>query len=137
MSTPRSRMIFVNLPVRDLQKTMAFFTALGFTFNPRFTDQNAACMVLSEQGYVMLLVEPFFQGFTTQAICDTTTHTETLLALSCESRADVESMLAIAVAAGGIDTGKVQDHGFMYARSFHDLDRHHWELIWMDPAAAQ
>lgn len=137
MSTPRSRMIFVNLPVRDLQKTMAFFGALGFTFNPKFTDQNAACMVLSEQGYVMLLVEPFFKGFTTQAICDTTTHTEALLALSCESRAEVESMLATAVAAGGSDTGKVQDHGFMYARSFYDLDRHHWELFWMDPAAAQ
>jgi predicted lactoylglutathione lyase len=116
---------------------MACFSALGVTFNPKFTDQNAACMVLSEQGYVMLLAEPFFKGFTAQAICDTTTHTEALLALSCESRAEVESMLAAAVAADGIDTGHVQDHGFMYGRSFYDLDRHHWELIWMDPAAAQ
>lgn len=116
---------------------MAFFSALGFTFNPKFTDQNAACMVLGEQGYVMLLAEPFFRGFTSQAICDTTTHTEARLALSCERRAEVEPMLATAVAAGGIDTGSVQDHGFMFVRSFHDLDRHHWELLWMDPAAAQ
>lgn len=116
---------------------MAFFSALGFTFNPKFTDQNAACMVLSEQGYVMLLAEPFFTGFTSQAICDTTAHTEALLALSCESRGEVDSMLATAVAAGGSDTESVQDHGFMYARSFYDLDRRHWEPFWMDPAAAQ
>ena len=137
MSDTKSRAIFVNLAVHDLSRSMDFFRTLGFRFNPKFTDQNAACMILSEQGYVMLLMEPFFKGFTSRELCDTRTHTEALLALTCESRAEVDALLQLAVGAGGVDTGKVQEMGFMYGRSFYDLDGHHWELFWMDPSATQ
>ncbi len=137
MSDTTSRMIFVNLAVHDLSRSMAFFGTLGFGFNPKFTDQNAACMILSEQGFVMLLLEPFFKGFTSRELCDTRTHTEALLALTCESRAEVDALLQLAVGVGGVDTGKVQEMGFMYGRSFYDLDGHHWELFWMDPSATQ
>ena len=116
---------------------MDFFGTLGFGFNPKITDQNAACMILSEQGFVMLLMEPFFKGFTSRELCDTRTHTEALLALTCESRAEVDALLQLAVGVGGVDTGKVQETGFMYGRSFYDLDGHHWELFWMDPSATQ
>jgi predicted lactoylglutathione lyase len=131
-----SRKIFVNVAVRDLEKSKAFFTKLGFTFNPRFTDENAACMVLSDDGYVMLLTTPFFERFTKRAICDTRTHTEALLALSCESRAEVDELVEKALLAGGSAAMPPQDHGFMYAHSFYDVDGHHWEVLWMDPAAA-
>ena len=94
-------------------------------------------MVLSDHGFVMLLTEPFFRGFTEQQPCDTRTHTEVMIALSCESRAEVDELLGKAIAGGGRDTGKVQDPGFMYGRAFYDLDEHHWELVWMDPAAIQ
>ena len=130
-----SRKVFINLAVGDLKRSMAFFTALGFTFNPKFTDDNAACMILSEDGYVMLLGNPFFKGFTKKEICDTATHTECLVALSCESRAEVDEMVNKAIAAGGTNAMPPADHGFMYAWSFYDLDGHHWEVIWMDPAA--
>lgn len=135
MSTAKPRMIFVNVAVRDLPRSMEFFRALGFDYNMKFTDENAACMVLSEQGFVMLLTEPFFRRFTDREICDTGTHTEVLNALSCESRAEVDELMERAMAAGGTDAGKVQDYGFMYARTFHDLDGHHWELVWMDVSA--
>lgn len=135
MSTARK--IFLNISVKDLDATKAFFTALGFTFNPQFTDQNAACMIVSDEAYVMLLTVPFFGGFTTKALCDTRTHTEALFALSCESRDDVNAMVQKAVAAGGREAMPVQDHGFMYAWSFYDLDEHHWEVFWMDPATIQ
>lgn len=131
------RKLFVNLSVRDLSRTKTFFDALGFTFNPQFTDDNAACMIVSDEAYVMLLTEPFFGGFTKKAICDTTHSTETLLALSCDSRDDVNAMVERAVAAGGRAAMPVQDHGFMYASSFYDLDEHHWEVFWMDPATIQ
>ena len=134
-TTPRA--VFLNLAVRDLGKAMDFFRSLGFAFNPQFTDQNAACMVLSEHGYVMLLTEPFFRGFTDRHPCDTRTHTEAMIALSCDSRAEVDELLGRAIAGGGSDTGKVQEHGFMYGRSFYDLDDHHWELVWMDPSTVQ
>jgi predicted lactoylglutathione lyase len=134
MATPR--MIFVNLPVKDLERSMAFFRELGFTFNPQFTDEKAACMVLSEQGFVMLLVEPFFQTFTKRKICDTATHTEALLALSCESREEVDALVKKAVEQGGSPAIDPQDLGFMYSASFYDLDGHHWEVLWMDPNAA-
>lgn len=137
MGTVTPRMVFVNLAVRDLDKAKQFFAALGFTFNPQFTDDNAACMVLSEMGYVMLLREPFFSGFMKKAICDTRTHQEALVALSCTSRAEVDALLAKALAAGGSDTGFTQDYGFMYGRGFHDLDGHHWEIMWMDPSHVQ
>jgi uncharacterized protein len=132
-----SRKIFVNLPVRDLQKSMAFFAKLGFEFNPRFTDEKAACMVLSSEGYVMLLSEPFFRTFTRREVADTSKHTEVLLALSCSSRAEVDDLVKRAVASGGQHAMEPQDHGFMYAWSFYDPDGHHWEVLWMDPAAAQ
>ena len=132
-----SREIFVNLPVRDLAKSKEFYGRLGFTFNPQFTDDNAACMIVSEEAYVMLLTEPFFQRFTSKAICNTATHTEGLLAVSCASRADVDAMVTTALAAGGSHVLDPQDHGFMYAWSFYDLDGHHWEPLWMDPAHVQ
>ena len=132
-----ARKIFLNLSVKDLNATKAFFAALGFTFNPQFTDDSAACMIVSEEAYVMLLTEPFFGGFTKKAICDTRTHTEALIALSCENRDDVNEMVRRAVAAGGREAMPVQDQGFMYARSFYDLDEHHWEVFWMDPTKIQ
>jgi uncharacterized protein len=136
MTETRPRMIFVNLAVRDLARTKAFWEGLGFAFDPRFTDEKAACMILSEQGYVMLLSDPFFQGFTRRTPCDTTTHTETMLALSCESREEVDAMMAKVLASGGTEAMPAQDQGFMYVRSFYDLDGHHWEPMWMDLAAA-
>jgi predicted lactoylglutathione lyase len=132
-----SRSIFVNLAVRDLDKSKAFFSALGFTFNAQFTDEKAACMVLSDKGYVMLLSEPFFRGFTKKEPCDTSTSTEALLALSCESRAEVDELVQKAIDAGGSHAMDSQDHGFMYGWSFYDLDGHHWEVLWMDPANVQ
>ncbi|HEX8618885.1 MAG TPA: VOC family protein [Thermoanaerobaculia bacterium] len=132
-----SREIFVNLPIRDLKQTMEFFSALGFTFNPQFTDDKAACMIISDKAYVMLLTEEFFRGFTSNALCDTSTHTEALFALSCSSRAEVDQMVRKAIDAGGRHAKDAMDHGFMYAWSFYDLDGHHWEVLWMDPAAVQ
>ena len=132
-----ARKLFVNLPVRDLKRSMQFFAALGFEFNPRFTDEKAACMILSEEAAVMLLVEPFFRTFTTREVCDTTSHTEALLSFSCASRAEVDDIVKRAVAAGGKEVNSPQDHGFMYDWSFSDLDGHGWGVLWMDPAAAQ
>lgn len=130
-----TRKVFINLAVSDLKRSMAFFTALGFAFNPKFTDDNAACMILSDEGYVMLLAKPFFQGFTKKEICDTSSHTECLVALSCESRAAVDELVNKALAAGGTRAMDPTDHGFMYGWSFYDLDGHHWEIFWMDPGA--
>ncbi|MDQ3281764.1 MAG: VOC family protein [Acidobacteriota bacterium] len=132
-----SRMIFVNLPVRDLSKSMEFFSTLGFTFNPQFTDDKAACMVISDKAYAMLLTEPFFRGFTKKEQCDTSKATEALFALSCESRGEVDQLVRKAIDAGGSHAMDPQDHGFMYGWSFYDLDGHHWEVLWMDPAAVQ
>ncbi len=131
------RMMFVNLPVRDLERAKRFFGKLGFGFDPRFTDEKAACMVVSDLGYVMLLDERFFRTFTRKEPCDTRRETEALLALSCESRAGVDALAAAALAAGGSEAMPPQDHGFMYGRSFHDPDGHHWEVLWMDPVAAR
>lgn len=127
--------IFVNLPVKDLKKSMVFFTKLDFTFNPQFTDETAACMVVSEDIFVMLLTEDKFKAFTPKAICDATTSTEVLVALSAESRAKVDDMVRRAVAAGGTTYSEPQDHGFMYGHGFQDLDGHIWELIYMEPSA--
>ena len=135
MTATTPRMLFVNLAVRDLKKSMAFFSSLGFTYDPQFTDDNAACMIVSDQACVMLLAEPFFKTFTTRELCDTSRQTEGLFALSCTSRADVDDLVNKAVAAGGTQAMKPQDHGFMYGWSFYDLDGHHWEVMWMDPAA--
>lgn len=127
--------IFVNLPVRDLDRSKAFFTALGYANNPQFTDENAACIVISDTIYVMLLVEPFFQGFTRKTICDARTHTEAILCLSAESRAGVDALADKAIAAGGRETLEAKDYGFMYQRSFQDPDGHQWEIVHMDDAA--
>jgi predicted lactoylglutathione lyase len=132
-----SRDVFINIAVNDLEKSKAFFSVLGFTFNPQFTDEKAACMILSEKGYVMLLAEPFFRTFTKLEPCDTSRATETMLALSCSSRAEVDQLVRKAIDAGGRHAMDPMDHGFMYGWSFYDLDGHHWEVLWMDPKAVQ
>ncbi len=132
-----SRKLFVNLRVNDLARSMAFFSALGFSFNKQFTDDNAACMVVSEESYFMLLTDAFFRRFTTKEPVDTSRHIEGMFAFSCDSRAEVDTLMEKAMAAGGTPAMPVQDHGFMYAHSFHDLDGHHWEVLWMDPTTIQ
>jgi predicted lactoylglutathione lyase len=127
--------IFVNLPVNDLKKSMEFFTKLDFTFNSQFTDETAACMVVSEDIYVMLLTQEKFKTFTPKAICDATKSTEVLVCLSCESRENVNDMVRKAVGGGGTTYNEPQDHGFMYGHGFQDLDGHIWELIYMEPSA--
>ena len=128
------RKLFVNLAVRDLERSMDFFAKLGFQFNPKFTDDKAACMVLSADGFVMLLTEPFFKTFTKRQPCDTRCENEALIALSCNSRAEVDDLVRRAIVAGGRHAMEPQDHGFMYGWSFYDPDGHHWEVFWMDPA---
>lgn len=130
-----STKVFVNLPVKDLEKSKEFFSNLGFTFNPQFSDQNAACMILSEEGYVMLLTEEFFKKFTKKEICDSTKNAEVIVALSAESREKVDEMANKAVEAGGTIPVEPQDHGFMYQQSFQDLDGHLWEVLYMDESA--
>jgi uncharacterized protein len=127
--------IFVNLPVKDLKKSLEFFTKLDFTFNPQFTDETAACMIVSEDIFVMLLTEDKFKTFTPKAICDATKSTEVLVCLSAESRDKVNDMVHKAIAAGGTTYNAPQDHGFMYEHGFQDLDGHIWELIYMEPSA--
>ena len=134
MANTRSRQIFVNLPVRDVQKSKEFFSTLGFEFNPQFSDDKAACMIVSDKAFVMLLAEPFFRTFTKHELCDTSKQTESLFAISCDSRTEVDDMVKKAVAAGAKPALDPQDHGFMYFRSIYDLDGHHWEIMWMDPA---
>lgn len=130
-----SRQIFVNLPVRDLARSRAFFASLGFTFNPRFSDDKAACMVVAEGSiHVMLLVEAFFRTFTRKRVADAGEVTEVMICLSCASRDEVDSLVARAVAAGGRAARAARDHGFMYEHAFEDPDGHIWELAWMDPA---
>ena len=130
------RMTFLNLPVADLDKAVAFFGELGFDFNAAFTDEKAACMVVSDQSFVMLLVRPFFASFTRKEVAPTSV-TECSVGLSVESRDEVDALVGRALALGATPAGEPQDEGYMYGRSFHDLDGHLWEYIWMDPAAAQ
>ncbi len=127
-------MIFVNLPVKDLSRTMHFFSGLGFSFNKQFTDENAACMIINENAYVMLLVEPFFKGFTPKQLVNAHNETEVLTCISAESKDKVNELVDKAIAQGATETRSAQDHGFMFGRSFNDLDGHIWEVIWMDPA---
>ena len=127
--------IYVNLPVKNLNQSIKFFTQLGYTFNPQFTDDTATCMIVSEDIFVMLLTEAKFKTFTPKAICDATKSTEVLICLSCESRANVDEMVKKAVAAGGSTYNEPQDHGFMYAHGYQDLDGHIWELIYMESCA--
>ncbi len=126
--------IFVNLPVKDLQKSMSFFSNLGFKINKQFTDENAACLVITEEIYAMLLLEKFFKTFIKKEIADSTKFTEAILALNTESRAEVDSILAKALAAGAKEYREAEDYGWMYGRSFEDLDGHLWEVGYMDPA---
>lgn len=128
-----AKQIFLNLPVKDLEKSIHFFRQLGYEFNSQFTDDKAACMVISDTIYAMLLVEDFFKTFTPKAVCDTTKNTEALFALSCESRQEVDEMVRKAIAAGGRVYSEPKDHGFMYQHGFEDLDGHLWEILYMDP----
>jgi predicted lactoylglutathione lyase len=132
--TTHPRKVFINLPVESLDKSIDFFTKLGFEFNAQFTDDKATCMVLSDEAYVMLLVRDFFKTFTSKEVADTATHVEAICALSADSRDEVDWLVDAALAAGAQPAGQAQDHGFMYGRSFCDLDGHAWEVIWMDPA---
>jgi len=127
-----STQIYVNLPVKDLPRSKDFFAKLGFTFNDQFTNDQAACMVVSNDIYVMLLVEPFFKSFTKKPIADARKSTEVLLCLSAESRAKVDELVAKAVAAGGAAPNPKQEHDFMYGHGFEDLDGHLWEVAYMD-----
>ena len=129
--------IFVNLPVRDLNKSVEFFTKLGYQFNAQFTDETATCMIVGEHIFVMLLIHDKFKTFTPKAICDATKSTEVLVCLSTGSRAKVNEMVGKAVGAGGTTYNKPQDHGFMYGHGFQDLDGHIWELIYMEPSAVK
>ena len=133
-----NKQIFVNLPVKDLEKSKAFFAALGYTFNPQFSNQDAACMIINEGSiYAMLLVEPFFLGFHGKPIINAHESTEMLVCLSCESRQEVDALVAKALAAGGKAPRPPQDHGFMYGHSFEDLDGHIWERAYMEQASPQ
>ncbi|TVP39186.1 VOC family protein [Candidatus Nitrosocosmicus arcticus] len=124
--------IFVNLPVKDLNRAVEFFTKLGFKFNPQFTDKNATCMIISEDIFVMLLVEEFFKTFTKKEICNTSKNIEAIIALSAESKEKVDEMINKAIEAGGAEPRKPQDHGWMYDRAFEDIDGHLWEIIYMN-----
>ncbi|MDO9175390.1 MAG: glyoxalase [Actinomycetota bacterium] len=132
-----SRKAFINLSVRNLPETIRFWTALGFEFDHRFTDDHATCMVLSDDAFVMLLDEPRFRDFVKKDIADASTHTEVIVALSAESRDEVDQLVRAALVAGGTTANDPMDYGFMYGWSFQDLDMHQWEVIWMDPAAVE
>jgi predicted lactoylglutathione lyase len=129
------RQLFVNLPVKNLQASMAFFRKLGFEFHPQFTDANAACMLIGEGAFAMLLAEPFFKTFTSRTPIDTAKGVECLCALSCKSRQEVDELVGKAIAAGGTDPQPAKDHGFMYDWGFADLDGHEWGVFWMAPSA--
>ena len=127
-----SKQIFINLPVKDLKKSITFFKKLGFKFNPQFTDDKAACMIIGENIYSMLLLEKFFKSFTKKKVADAKKTTEVLIAIDVKSRKDVDRVIKKAVAAGGSLYNKPQDHGWMYGHSFADLDGHQWEVLYMD-----
>ena len=127
--------IYINLPVKDLKKSISFFTKLGFKFNQKFTDENATCMIIGENIFAMLLIEKFFKTFIKKEISDSKKSTEFLLALSLDSREEVDEFLSKVLKAGGKETREAQDHGFMYARAFEDLDGHIWEAFYMDESA--
>ena len=126
--------IFLNLPVNDLDKSITFFTKLGYTFNPQFTDEKATCMIISDTIYVMLLTRTFFQTFTKKRIIDAHKEVECFICLSAESKEAVNELVAKAEAAGGTIPNAATDYGFMYQHCFTDIDGHNWEIMWMDPA---
>ena len=131
-----SKLIFVNLPVSDLERATVFYEAIGATKNEQFCDATASCMVFSDTIHAMLLTHDKFRQFTPKAIADSRTTTEVLICLSAESREAVDTMIEKAAAGGKADPSPKQDHGFMYGRSFEDLDGHIWEVAWMDVEAA-
>lgn len=129
--------VFINLPVKDLNRSIDFFTKLGYTFNPQFTDENATCMIISDTIYAMLITHKRFKDFTKKEIADATKTTEVLICLSAESKEKVHELADKALAAGGKEANEPQDHGFMINRSFEDPDGHIWEVVWMDPNFGQ
>ncbi|MFN7152324.1 MAG: VOC family protein [Acidovorax sp.] len=129
------KQIFVNLPIENMARSQAFFRALGYDFNPDFTNDQGACLVVGENLFVMLLVKDFYQTFTSKAIADARTMSEVLVCFSCDSREEVDALVAKAVAAGGITLRPAQDLGFMYSQSFDDLDGHAWEFVHMQDAS--
>ena len=129
---PASRKLFVNLPVEDLARSTAFFASLGFSFNPDFTDENATCMLIGEDAYAMLLVKPFFQGFTKLDLPDTARQAQMICAVGVGSREEVDTVVAAAAAGDGTEVGEAEDLGFMYSRNFADPDGHLWSVFWMD-----
>ena len=129
--------IFVNLAVKNLDKSIEFFKALGFAFNPQFTDETAACMVISDNSYAMLLTEAKFKEFTQKEIADATKTTEVLTCLAVDSKDEVKRIVDTALEAGATEAREPMDYGFMFGRSFNDLDGHIWEIIWMDPSHVQ
>lgn len=126
--------LFVNLHVKNLENSITFFSDLGFTFNPQFTNENATCMVISESNFVMLLMEEYFQDFTHKKISDTVETSEVIISLSCESKEKVDELTEKALALGATFSADPMDMGFMYSRSFQDLDHHIWEYFYMDPS---
>ena len=132
-----ARKLFVNVAVKDLDRSVDFFTTLGFSFDARLTDESATCMLVGEDAYVMLLVESRFRDFTKKELADSTTQTEAILALSAESREDVDDLAGNALEAGGSPANDPMEMDFMYGRSFYDPDGHLWEVFWMDPSAME
>ena len=137
MSTSAERKLFVNLAVGDLDRSVEFFTKLGFEFDSRFTDEAGTCMIVGEGAYFMLLVKDRFAEFSPNPVSDPTTDTEALYAFSADSREEVDRLADAALASGGSPAAEPQDHGFMYGRSFRDPDGHHFEIFWMEMAAAE
>jgi predicted lactoylglutathione lyase len=131
------RKLFLNLPVQDLGRSVDFFTRLGFEFDARFTDESATCMIVGDDAFVMLLVEARFKDFVKKDLCDTSTHTEAIVAVSADSREDVDRFADTALGAGGSPSNEPIDLGFMYGRSFQDPDGHLWEVFHMDPSALE
>ncbi|MNT25912.1 Glyoxalase-like domain protein [compost metagenome] len=129
--------LFVNLPIKDLEASVAFFTKLGFAFNPQFTDDKAACMIVGDDAFVMLLTNEFFETFTKKSLADATLTTEVIVAVSAESKEAVDTMVEASLENGGKESNQLQDQGFMYSWSFKDLDDHLWEVIWMNPATIE
>jgi predicted lactoylglutathione lyase len=134
MTATIAKQIYVNLPIKDLKKSVAFFTKLGFTFNAEFTNEQATCMIVGENIFAMLLVESFFKTFTGKPVADATKSTEVINCIALDSQEAVDGMVKAAVAAGGTAPSEVKDHGFMYQHGFEDIDGHIWELVYMRPA---
>ena len=128
-----AQQMFVNLPVKDLKRSIEFFTKVGYTFNPQFTDENATCMIIGENIFAMLLVEPYFKSFIHKEVADAKKTAEVIIALNADSREGVDQLVAKAVAAGATTPSAAKDYGFMYQHGYQDLDGHLWEVFWMDP----